>query len=523
MSTNKYSTHDTNHGLTRSTSVLSLGTLGSRVLGFIRDVILAKFLGTTFQADAFFVAFRIPNLLRDVVGEGAMNSSVVPVISEYAHQDDKLKLWRFLSVVFILALMVLSLLTILGIIFSPLIVRIIAPGFIVEPEKLALTIRLTRLMFPYLIFIGLTAYGMGILYTFRSFIVPALGPCFLNIAVIASALLAVAFGKDLVLFLAVGVLVGGVLQLLAQALPIFRKGVRFRLPKTLNHPGAKKVGRLLLPRLFGSAVYQLTVFVDTFCASLAFAVGLGGISAIYYSNRILQFPMGLFGIALASATLPTLSAFAARNDMQEFKRTFIFALKSLMLIMLPMSVFLVLFSTPIIRVLFERGEFSAYSTSITSWALSFYALGLFCFAGIKIMVTSFHALQDTATPAKVAGACLVLNVFLNLILMGPLKIGGIALASSISATVDFVVLFFILNRRLKGFDQGLMLYGLKILLAATLMGAVALSTWKALPLESEILKLIAIAVINPIVFLTGCFVLKIQQAQNLLKWISRKP
>ena len=194
-----------------------------------------------------------------------------------------------------------------------------------------------------------------------------------------------------------------------------------------------------------------------------------------------------------------------------------------MLIMLPMSIFLVLFSTPIIRVLFERGEFSSYSTSITSRALSFYALGLFCFAGIKILVTSFHALQDTATPAKIAGGCLVLNIFLNLILMGPLKIGGIALASSISATVDFAILFFILNRRLKGFDQEFVIYALKVLLASVLMGAVALSVWRNLPLESEVLKLVVLAVVNPAVFLAGCFVLKIQQAKNLLKWISRKP
>ena len=176
MSTNKYFAHDTHHGLLRSTSILSLGTFGSRVLGCIRDVLLAKFLGTTFRADAFFVAFRIPNLLRDIVGEGATNSSVVPVISEYAEARDKKDLWRFLSVMFVLALMVLGAITVLGIILAPAIVKIIAPGFILQPEKLALTVHLTRMMFPYLILIGLTAYGMGILYTFRSFGVPAFSP-----------------------------------------------------------------------------------------------------------------------------------------------------------------------------------------------------------------------------------------------------------------------------------------------------------------------------------------------------------
>ncbi len=178
-------------------------------------------------------------------------------------------------------------------------------------------------------------------------------------------------------------LIGGILQLGVQGIPIFKKGIRFKIPKTLNHSGAKKIGKLLLPRLFGSAVYQLTVFVDTFCASLAMIVGAGGISAIYYSNRILQFPMGLFGIALASALLPSMSGFAARNDFEEFKRILNFALKNILLVMLPISIFLMLFSTSIIRLLFQRGEFGIYSTSITSSALLFYAIGLFVLRELK--------------------------------------------------------------------------------------------------------------------------------------------
>lgn len=521
MSTNKYSKHDTNTGIVKTTSVLSLGTLVSRVLGFVRDILLAKFLGTTFRADAFFVAFRIPNLFRDILGEGGMNSSVVPVISEYA-QKDKKELVNFLSAVFVFVFIALSTITILGIAFAPWVVRLIAPGFIVDPQKLELTIQLTRWMFPYLILIGLTAYGMAILFTFRYFSVPAFSPCLLNLSIIASIFIAVKFSLDPVFSLAVGVLVGGVLQLAVHIFPIVKRGVWFHRPTTLNHPGVRKVGRLLLPRLFGSAVYQMSVFVDTFCASLSYIVGTGGISAIYYSNRILQFPMSIFGVALASAILPTLSGFSARGHYEEFKHTLTFALKSIFFVMLPTSVFLVLFSTPIIRIFFERGEFDAYSTAITSQALLFFALGLFWFSGVKVLVTAFHSLQDTVTPAKTAALCLAVNVALNFILMGPLKIGGIALASSIASGVNFFILFIMLNDRLKGIGVGLLEHATKVFLASLLMGAVCFLLWNILPFRSEFLKLIIVMIAGIVLFFPSCLLLKIPQAERLFEWILKR-
>lgn len=521
MSTNKYSHHDSNAGIMKTTSVLSLGTFGSRALGFIRDILLAKFLGTTFRADAFFVAFRIPNLFRDILGEGGMNSSVLPVIAEYAEKEKK-DLADFLNVIFIFVFMALSAITILGIAFAPLIVRLIAPGFMADPEKLALTVSLTRLMFPYLIFIGLTAYGMAILFSFRYFAVPAFSPCLLNLSIIASVFISVKASLDPVFCLAIGVLVGGFLQLLAHIFPIVNRGVRFYWPKTLNHTGARKVGRLLLPRLFGSAVYQMSVFVDTFCASLSTVVGAGGISAIYYANRILQFPMSIFGVALASAILPTLSGFSARGHHDEFKQTLTFALKSIFFVMLPTSVFLVLFSTPIIRIFFERGAFDVYSTAITSQALLFFALGLFWFSAVKVLVTAFHSLQDTLTPAKTAGLCLVINIALNFILMGPLKVGGIALASSIAAGVNFFILFIILNNRFRGIGVGLFEHVTKVLLASLVMGAVCFLLWNGLSFSNEIFKLVIVMIAGIISFFSVCVLMKVHQAKRLFEWISKR-
>lgn len=510
---------DSLRSIVKSTSILSIGTLSSRILGFLRDIILAKLLGTGFKADAFFVGLRIPNLFRDLVGEGATHAAVVPTFSEYMQKKKQEEFWEFVNVVFALAFIILSTITIIGILSAPLIVRLIVPGFVAEPSKLLLTIQLTKLMFPYLIFIGLTAYCMGILFTHRSFLVPAFSPCLLNISIIISALIASRTMEEPVFGLAIGVLIGGVLQLLVQIKPVYNTGVRFRLPKTLKHPGAVKIGRLLIPRMMGSGVYQLTVLIDTFCASLAAIVGVGGISAIYYANRIIQFPMGIFSVAMASAVLPTLSKLAQKDDIPSIKKTIIFSLENIFFIMFPTTVVLLLWSSPIIRVLFERGEFDIYSTNITAMALSFYALGLFSFGGIKILVTAFHSLQDTKTPVKVAALCLAINASLNFILMKPFKIGGIAFASAIAGTIDFLILFFIMNKRLGGLNSGLFKYFMKVTFAAMITGYLGVLAWDYFPFSSETVKLFVLGGAGFIIYGCICYMLNIAQARHIWLWI----
>ena len=521
MSTNKSfdGNPDSHRSIIRSTSVLSAGTLSSRLLGFIRDIVLANLLGTGFRADAFFVALKIPNLFRVLVGEGAINAAVVPVLSEHLHKQEREAFWRFVSVIFALALIVLSVITILGILLAPLIVRILAPGFMVDAEKLRLTVQLTKFMFPYLVFIGLTAYGMGILFTFRSFLVPAFSPCLLNIAVIISALLVSRTMAEPVFGIAVGVLVGGVLQLAAHIRPLVGVGMRLRKPDTLRHPGAVQIGKLLIPRMVGSGVYQLTVFIDTFCASLVMIVGQGGISAIYYANRIIQFPMGVFSIALAMAVLPSLSGLAHKNDMESIKKTVVFSLENIFFIMCPTTVMLVLFSQPLIRTLFQRGEFGAYSTGITAHALMFYALGLFSFGGIKILVTVFHALQDTKTPVVVAAVCLTVNAALNFILMYPLKVGGIALASAIAGTLDFLALFYIMNKRLGGLNSGLFGYFSRVALAGLITGVCSVILWEGLHFPQEFMNLCIVGVFSIVLYEIVCWALKIEQARKIWQWI----
>jgi len=455
MSTDKSEPSHKHHALLKSSGIVACGVLASRVLGFVRDVILARFLGTGFLAEAFFVAQRIPNLLRDMVGEGAANAAIVPVLSEYALQKSKEEWQECINAVLAWGVIVLGSITLLGIFAAPWIVRLIAPGFAGEPGELQLTVDLTRIMFPYLILIALTAFQAGILYSLNAFFAPAFGPCLLNLAMILSVWVACLFSWPLAYTISMGVLVGGVWQFVAQWLALRRRGVYWKMPISLNHAGARQIGKLLLPRLWGGAVYQLNVFVDTFCASLAVIVGAGGIAAIYYANRLIQFPLGVFGYALSSVTLPSLSKLVQEGDMVRFRSTLLFALRKLMLILIPTALGMVIFSSTvipakagIIHLVFQRGAFDAYSTTVTSQVMFYAALGLPFFGASRILVSAFYALQDTKTPVKAATVCLVVNAVLNGVLMFPLKIGGIALASSIAGAVNCLLLWHGLNKKL---------------------------------------------------------------------------
>lgn len=448
MSTDKSCGAQHHKGLLKSSSVVASGVLASRALGFVRDVLIARFLGTGFMAEAFFVAQRIPNLLRDMVGEGAANAAIVPVLSEYAEKKTKQEWQECINAVFGWGLIVLGAMTLLCMIITPLIVRLIAPGFVLEPQKFDLTVNLTRIMFPYLILIALTAFQAGILCSLNAFFAPSYGPCLLNVAMILSAWVASLFSWHLAYAISIGVLIGGVLQFWAQWYALRRRGIHWRLPITLNHEGARQIGRLLLPRLWGSTVYQINIFVDTFCASLTMIVGTGGIAAIYYANRIIQFPLGVFGYALSSAALPSLSKLVQSGDMGIFKSTVMFALRNLMLVLIPCTVLMTVFSTWIIHIVFQRGAFDAYSTMVTSQVMFYAALGLPFYGASRILASAFYALQDTKYPVKIATMCLVINVVLNVALMFPLKVGGIAMASSISSAFNCLMLWRGLHRKL---------------------------------------------------------------------------
>ncbi len=459
----------TNGKLIRSTGIIGFATAASRVLGFVRDILIARLFGTGIFAQAFVVAFRLPNMLRDMVGEGATDAAIVPILSEYSHVRTREEYWEAARIILYLMLTVLVVLSVAGVVFAPVLVRVIAPGFLRDPEKFATTVFLTRLVFPYILLLGIVAYSKGVLNSLHYFATPAFAPVVLNTAMIFSLLvLCPVIGiKGLI----AGVLVGGILEVLLQVRPLRAKGFRFGKGFRLAHPVVKRIGKLLLPRAVGTAVYQLSVLVDTVLASLAWIVGSGGVAALYYSNRLVQLPLAIFGISLATAALPKMSKEVASNDMGQFKDTISFSLRAVFTIMVPASVGLMILAKPIVRILFQRGAFAGYSTSITSNALLFYSFGLFAYAGIKILVNAYYSMGDTRTPVKTASVSLAVNLVLNLILMWPLKIGGLALATSIAATTNFVILYAVLVRRIGDFGTaGIVASLARICAAAGVMG-----------------------------------------------------
>ncbi|MBW1693274.1 MAG: murein biosynthesis integral membrane protein MurJ [Deltaproteobacteria bacterium] len=414
-----------NDRVTKAAGVVGSATLLSRIFGFIRDVVIAGYFGAGLSSDAFFVAFRIPNLMRRLFAEGSLSVSFIPVFTEYLSnqgKDDAFELAR--SAIRLLSILLVAT-TIAGIFLSPVIIRVIAPGFAGSPEKLSVTIFLTRIMFPYIFFIGMVALSMGILNVLGHFAAPALAPVLLNISIIGSAFLISPHMSDPVVGLAIGVLIGGFLQLVLQIPFLAKKGFLFWEKAKVYHPGLKKIGLLMLPTIFGSAVYQVNILVGTLLASL---LAEGSVSYLYYADRLVQFPLGIFAIATATAVLPSLSRQAAKRDLPAVRDTFSYAMRLVFFITIPSMVGLIVLREPIVALLFKRGAFDAETTRLTAYALLYYAVGLWAFSAVRIVVSTFYSLQDTRTPVRATSLASMLNLAL-LIQALKVKIGALELRS----------------------------------------------------------------------------------------------
>ena len=447
-------------------------TLLSRIFGFIRDMIVAQFFGAGMATDAFFVAFRIPNLLRRLVGEGALTASFIPVYTEYITQRPPEEGREFVRATFWLLAVFLLVLTGLGILLAPGIVKVMAYGFSQEPEKLGLTVFLTRLMFPYIFFIGLVALAMGVLNSWKHFFAPALAPVLLNLSIILCVLVFYPFLSEPILALALGVLLGGIAQLAFQWPFLRKKGIIFGFRFHPSHPGVKRVAALMAPSVLGLGVTQLNVLVSTFLASY---LPEGSVSYLYYADRLLEFPMGIFAIAVATAVLPVMSEQAARKDWGNLRETLSFALRLVFFVTLPAMIGLIVLRQPILNLLFQRGAFTAHSTEMTAQALLYYSLGLAGFAGVRIIVPAYYSLQDTKTPVKIAFTALVANAVLGALLMRFLQHGGLALATSLAAGLNFALLVFLLRKKMGKIGLGKIVRSFfKSLGASVVMGAAAL-------------------------------------------------
>lgn len=454
--------------IARSASLMSLATFISRILGFIRDMVIARYFGASGFTDAFFAAFKIPNLFRELFAEGAMSSAFIPVLTEYDVSRGKEEAGAIVKIVFTFILLFVGGFCLLGIIFAPALVSVIVPGFIDEPQKFDLTVLLTRIMFPFLFLVSLAALTMGALNTRRAFFIPALSSSWFNLAMIITIFLLYARVTPPVMSVAIGVTIGGAVQFLFQVPSFYRKGFRLGLNWNFAHEGLKRIGKLIVPASLSMGVAQLNALINYIFASL---LATGSITYLYLGFRLIHFPIGIFAVALSMAALPSLSRHAATGDIDSLRNDFSFSLRLLFFISVPSMAGLIALREPIVNLLFQRGAFDYNATVQTSKALLFYSLGIWSIAGSKVLTSAFYALHDTKTPFKVFVVAFVINILCSYSLMHPLKHGGIALANTLSSGANFILLLIFLRKKITRIDARKIIKSfLKALFAASIMG-----------------------------------------------------
>ncbi|HHJ80358.1 MAG TPA: murein biosynthesis integral membrane protein MurJ [Candidatus Tenderia electrophaga] len=464
----------------KSTVTVSAMTLLSRILGFIRDMVVARIFGAGLGTDAFFVAFKIPNFMRRLFAEGAFAQSFVPVLSEYKTQREHDEIKRLTDDVAGTFGAVLLLITIIGVLAAPLLIAIFAPGFLDEPGKYDLATEMLRLTFPYIFFISLTAFAGGILNTYGRFGVPAFTPVLLNLVLISFALWLAPQMDEPIMALAWGVFFAGIAQLLFQ-FPFLAKLKLLPRPRfNRKSEGVQKIKTLMIPAIFGSSVAQINLLLDTLIASFLVT---GSVTWLYFSDRLVEFPLGVFGIALATVILPSLSRQHAAASPEAFSRTLDWALRWVLIVGTPAMVGLFLLAGPMLTTLFQYGEFSQHDVEMATRSLMAYSIGLMGFILVKVLAPGFYARQDTKTPVKIGIIAMVANMVMNLILVFPLAHAGLALATSLSAFLNAFLLFRVLRRDgVYKPESGWLRLMLQVLLANLAMAA--LLWWGASDLQA---------------------------------------
>ncbi|MEE9252496.1 MAG: murein biosynthesis integral membrane protein MurJ [Thermodesulfobacteriota bacterium] len=500
-------------GIARAAGLVGLMTFLSRIAGYLRDVIVAYYFGATGTTDAFYVAFRIPNLLRRLFAEGSLTVAFIPVFTEYMEKEGREEAKRIADAVFTLLLIILVLVTAAGVIFSPLVIKLFASGF--SPENFALAVGLNRIVFPYILLVSLVALSMGVLNSLRHFFAPAISPLLLNLGIIGTFLILTHFMDASIYWVGVGVIVGGVIQVVFQVPFLKARGFLFGLTKSLSHPAVKRIGLLMTPQLFGVAVYNLNILISTQYAS---HLPEGTVSYLYFAERLIEFPLGIIAVSIATALLPSLSSYAAKGQRDRYVHDYTFALRLMLYIMIPALVGLIVLRVPICSVLYQRGEFGYKETVLVSQALFGYALGLWAVGGVRITAPTFYALKDTKTPVIVAFLSLVLNASAGYLLAFTfdLKHIGIALASSCSAIVHFLILFALINRRMGRINfSETALSVFKAVVASLVMGTVAWWISELAPWSSPGLTWLKVAVLLGSVAAAGALYLYLTKLMGM--------
>jgi len=511
--------------IARSASKVSIAVMCSRVLGLIREQAFAILFGAGFAFDSFVVAFRIPNLLRDLFGEGALSAAFVTVFSDYDETRGPEATWKLAGNILVFVAVLLSLITILGILFADKIVlALVDADFEKIPDKVALTHLLTMIMFPFLLFISLSSVVMGILNTKGRFFIPALASSFFNLGSIIGGV-SLAFllsknGQPAIVGMAIGTLIGGMLQLGGQIPSLIRTDFKFKPHLDLKDPGLHRILKLMAPAVFGLAALQINVFINTYFAS---SLQEGSLSWLNYAFRFFQFPVGVFGVAISVAALPLLSRQAATKDFARLKETFTSSLTLAFSLTIPATVGLVLLANPIIRIIFEHGSFAAVDTLQTAAALRFYALGLFAYASVKVMVPVFYALDDTRYPVVGSFLAVGANILIILLTITDLQHKAMALSISGAMTANFLFLGTILYWKLDGYSLSYIATGLgKVITAALIMGIYLfasgrfLAEWMQLGFFYELLGIFFFVLTGAVVYGIALYLLRLQELKLLV-------
>ena len=467
--------------LFKSTAVVGSMTMVSRVFGFIRDMVTAHIFGAGAAFDAFSVAFKIPNFMRRLFAEGSFSQAFVPVLAEYQKQKTHDEVKQFVNAMAGTLGFVLLCVTVIGVVFAPWIVRLFAPGFDSSGERFDLAVTMLRITFPYLMLISLTAFSGAILNTYSRFWVAAFTPVFLNIVMIATAIWLSPHMAVPITALAWGVFIAGGVQLIFQWPFLKRMRLHPRPIINFRDSGVRKVLKLMVPALFGVSVSQINLLLDTLFASF---LVVGSVSWLYFSDRLMEFPLGVFGVAISTVILPNLSRHHASQSQEDFSQTIDWALRCVLIVGLPSGVVFAVMSGPLLSTLLQYGKFDAYAVTMASKSLTMFAIGIAPFMLIKILASGFYAKQDMKTPVRIGIMAMIANMVFNLILIWPLKHAGIALATSLSAILNTGFLYYYLRKKEFYIPRtGWMFFACRLVFANTLLflwlwyGAGSLQDW----------------------------------------------
>ena len=454
--------------LLKALATVSSMTFLSRILGFVRDFVIARIFGAGLMTDAFFVAFKLPNLLRRLFAEGAFSQAFVPILGEYKNKLGEPEAKRLVDHVASLLALALVVVTLIGMAGAPLLVYLSAPGFASDPDKFALTVELTRITFPYILFMSLVALAGGILNTWNRFAVPAFTPVLLNLSFIAMALFAAPWFERPVIALGWSVFIGGALQLAFQLPSLKRINMLPRFALNVSDPGVRRILALMAPAILGVSVAQISLLINTIFASF---LETGSVSWLYYADRLMEFPSGMLGAALGTILLPSLAKYHAKEEFDEYSRLLDWGLRLTLLLAAPAAVALATIATPLIATLFHHGAFTDVDVFKTRDALVAYSFGLLGLILVKVLAPGFYARQNVRTPVKIALLTLFVTQAINLALIGWLKHAGLALSIGLAACVNAGLLYRGLRRHgIYAPQPGWLAFSLKLALALSIMG-----------------------------------------------------